>query len=402
MAGPLAGKHIVLGVTGSIACYKALDLASKLVQAGALVDTILSYGATRFVTSLAFRSLTHRAVVTDTFDPNSELSIEHVALARQADIVVIAPATVHCIAKLALGLADDPLTTTVIATTAPLLVAPAMDAHMYDHPATQENLAKLRGRGVVIAGPATGRLASGLVGTGRLLETPQLLGYIAATLGKQGDLAGRIIVVSAGGTQEAIDPVRVITNHSSGKMGYALAEAARDRGAKVVLVAAPTGLPDPPLVRVVRVTSAQEMAEAVLHEVQQADALIMAAAVADYRPESAADQKIKKSRGDGLTLALTRTTDILEAAKGNFVKVGFAAESQDLVENARAKVRSKGLDLMVANDITDPQSGFGVDTNRVTLIDRELRAEELPVLSKYEVGQRILDRVRDLLRGRPH
>ncbi len=398
MAGPLAGKHIVLGVTGSIACYKALDLASKLVQAGALVDTLLSYGATQFVTPLAFRSLTHRAVVTDTFDPNSEFANEHVALARQADILVIAPATVHCIAKLAAGLADDPLTTTVIATAAPLLVAPAMDAGMFDHPATQENLAKLRGRGVVIAGPAAGRLASGLMGMGRLLETPQLLGHIAGTLGRQGDLAGRTIVVSAGGTQEAIDPVRVITNHSSGKMGYALAEAARDRGARVVLVAAPTGLPDPPLVRVVRVRSAQEMAEAVLQEVKHADALIMAAAVADYRPESAAEQKIKKTAA-GLSLALTRTTDILEAAKGSFVKVGFAAESQNLVENARAKVRSKGLDLIVANDITDPQSGFGVDTNKVTLIDRALRAEELPVLTKYEVSQRVLDRVRALLPG---
>lgn len=396
MAGPLAGKHIVLGVTGSIACYKALDLASKLVQAGALVDTMLTYGATRFVTPLAFRSLTHRVVVTDIFDPNSEFANEHVALARQADIVVIAPATVHCIAKLAAGLADDPLTTTVIATSAPLLVAPAMDANMFDHPATQENLAKLRGRGVIIAGPAAGRLASGLMGMGRLLETAQLLGHIAATLGRQGDLAGRTIVVSAGGTQEAIDPVRVITNHSSGKMGYALAEAARDRGARVVLVAAPTGLPDPPLVRVVRVRSAQEMAEAVFQEVKHADALIMAAAVADYRPESTAEQKIKKSSA-GLSLALTRTTDILAEARGAFVKVGFAAESQDLVENARAKVRAKGLDLIVANDITDPQSGFGVDTNKVTLIDRELRAEELPVLTKYEVGQRVLDRVRELL-----
>ena len=396
MAGPLAGKRVVLGVTGSIACYKALDLASKLVQAGALVDTILTYGATRFVTPLAFRSLTHRAVVTDLFDPDSEFANEHVALARQADIVVIAPATVHCIAKLAAGLADDPLTTTVIATSAPLLVAPAMDANMFDHPATQENLAKLRGRGVVIAGPASGRLASGLTGMGRLLETAQLLGHIAATLGRQGDLAGRTIVVSAGGTQEAIDPVRVITNHSSGKMGYALAEAARDRGARVVLVAAPTGLPDPPLVRVVRVRSAQEMALAVFQEVKQADALIMAAAVADYRPESAAEQKIKKSAG-GLSLALTRTTDILAEAKGSFVRVGFAAESQDLVQNARAKVSSKDLDLIVANDITDSQSGFGLDTNKVTLIGRDLRAEELPVLTKYEVGQRVLDRVQALL-----
>jgi phosphopantothenoylcysteine decarboxylase/phosphopantothenate--cysteine ligase len=397
MVGPLANRNVILGVTGSIACYKAVDLASKLVQAGALVDTIMSYGATRFVTPLAFRSITHREVVTDTFDPHSELSIEHVALAQRADIMVIAPATVHCIAKLAAGLADDPLTTTVIATQAPVLVAPAMDSHMFDHPATQENLAKLRQRGVVIAGPAAGRLASGLVGMGRLLETPQLLGYIAATLGRKGDLAGRTIVVSAGGTQEPIDPVRVITNHSSGKMGYALAEAARDRGAEVVLVAAPTSLPDPVLVRVVHVQTAQQMGEAVLREVAQADALIMAAAVADYRPTTPASQKIKKDAQE-LTVPLTKTLDILEAAEGKFVKVGFAAESQDLVANAKAKLRRKSLDLMVANDITDPESGFGVDTNRVTLIDRELRVEELPLLTKYEVSHRILDRVRDLLR----
>jgi len=397
MAGPLANRNIVLGVTGSIACYKAVDLASKLVQAGALVDTILSYGAARFVAPLTFRSITHREVVTDTFDLRSEFSIEHVALAQRADIVVIAPATAHCIAKLVAGLADDALTTTVLATQAPVLVAPAMDAHMFDHPATQQNLTKLRQRGVVIAGPAAGRLASGLVGMGRLLETPQLLGYIAATLGRKGDLAGRTIVVSAGGTQEAIDPVRVITNHSSGKMGYALAEAARDRGAAVVLVAAPTSLPDPVLVRVVHVQTAQQMGEAVLREVAQADALIMAAAVADYRPTTPASQKIKKDAQE-LTVPLTKTLDILEAAEGNFVKVGFSAESQDLVANAKAKLRRKALDLMVANDITDPESGFGVDTNRVTLIDRELRVEELPLLTKYEVSHRVLDRVRDLLR----
>jgi phosphopantothenoylcysteine decarboxylase/phosphopantothenate--cysteine ligase len=397
MAGPLANRNIVLGVTGSIACYKAVDLASKLVQAGALVDTILSYGATRFVAPLTFRGITHREVVTDTFALSSEFSIEHLALAQRADIVVIAPATAHCIAKLAAGLADDPLTTTVLATQAPVLVAPAMDGYMFDHPATQENLAKLRQRGVVIAGPAAGRLASGLVGMGRLLETPQLLGYIAATLGRKGDLAGRTIVVSAGGTQEPIDPVRVITNHSSGKMGYALAEAARDRGAEVVLVAAPTSLPDPVLVRVVHVQTAQQMGEAVLREVAQADALIMAAAVADYRPATPASQKIKKDAQE-LTVSLTKTLDILEAAEGSFVKVGFSAESQDLVANAKAKLRRKALDLMVANDITDPESGFGTDTNRVTLIDRELRVEELPLLTKYEVSHRVLDRVRDLLR----
>ena len=396
MTGPLADKHIVLGVTGSIACYKALDLASKLVQVGALVDTIMSYGSTQFVTPLAFRSITHREVVTDGFDPNSQFAIEHVALAQQANIVVIVPATAHCIAKLAAGLADDPLTTTVIATRAPLLVAPAMDAGMFEHAATQENLAKLRERGVVIAGPAEGRLASGLVGMGRLLEIPQLMGYIAATLGKDGHLAGRKIVVSAGGTQEPIDPVRVIANHSSGKMGYALAEAARDRGAEVVLVAAPTSLPDPPLVRVVRVRTAQQMCEEVLQEVAQADALLMAAAVADYRPATEATQKIKKSANE-LTILLTKTPDILDAAIGNFVKVGFSAESENLAANAQAKLQRKSLDLIVANDITDPQSSFGADTNRVTLIDRDLKVEELPLLTKYKVSQRILDRVRDLL-----
>ena len=398
MTAPLADKHVVLGVTGSIAVYKAVDLASKLVQAGALVDVVMSYGATQFVTPLAFRSITHREVVTDTYDVGSEFANEHVALARRADIVVIAPATVHCIAKLAAGLADDPLTTTVIATTAPLLVAPAMDAAMYDHPATRENLGKLRQRGVTIAGPAPGRLASGLMGMGRLLEPLELVGHIAATLGREGDLAGRTIVISAGGTQEPIDPVRVITNNSSGKMGYALAEAARDRGAKAVLVTAPTSLPNPPLVEVVRVQTAAQMAEAVLREVKQADALIMAAAVADYRPAVAAEQKIKKTN-DELTIELAKTTDILEAAQGDFVKVGFAAESENLVANAADKVRRKSLDLIVANDITDAASGFGSDTNKVVLIDRELQVEELPLLTKYEVSHHILDRVRELL---PH
>ena len=398
MSGPLASKHIVLGVTGSIACYKGVDLASKLMQAGALVDTILTYGATQFVTPLAFRSITHRQVVTETFDPNSEFSNQHVALAQNADIVVIAPATVNCIAKLAVGLADDPLTTTVIATRAPLLVAPAMDGNMFDHPATQENLDKLRDRGVIIAGPAPGRLASGLMGMGRLLEPVQLVGHICAVLGKDGDLAGRKIVVSAGGTQEPIDPVRVITNNSSGKMGYAIAEAARDRGAEAVLVTAPTSLPDPAFVKVIQIQTAQQMCDAVLSEVDTADALIMAAAVADYRPVTTAEQKIKKSNAE-LSIDLTRTTDVLEAASGNFVKVGFSAESENLVANATEKVRRKSLDLIVANDITDPDGGFGQDTNRVVLIDRELRAEELPLLTKYQVGQRILDRVRPLLRS---
>jgi len=397
MAGPLADKHVVLGVTGSIACYKALDLASKLMQAGALVDTIMSYGATQFITPLAFRSLTHRVVVTDTFDPDSEYSVEHVALAHQADVIVVAPATVHCIAKLALGLADDPLTTTIVAAKCPLVVAPAMDGNMFDHPATQANLATLKERGVVIAGPGIGRLASGLSGVGRLLETPELLGHISYAMGKDGDLAGRTVVVSAGGTMEPIDPVRVITNHSSGKMGYALAEAARDRGADVVLVTAPTSLADPALVKVVQVRTAEEMGQAIQEHVTKADALVMAAAVADYRPTETAGQKIKKA-DDDLNISLAKTTDILKSAKGNFVRVGFAAESQNLVENAKAKVGSKNLDLIAANDITAEGSGFGSDTNKVTLIDRDLAVEELPLLSKYEVSNQILDRVKGLFK----
>ena len=397
MAGPLADKHVVLGVTGSIACYKALDLASKLMQAGALVDTIMSYGATQFVAPLAFRSLTHRVVVTDTFDPDSEYSVEHVALAHKADVIVVAPATVHCIAKLALGLADDPLTTTIVAAKCPLVVAPAMDGNMFDHPATQANLATLKERGVVIAGPGIGRLASGLSGVGRLLETPELLGHISYAMGKDGDLAGRTVVVSAGGTMEPIDPVRVITNHSSGKMGYALAEAARDRGADVVLVTAPTSLADPALVKVVQVRTAEEMGQAIQEHVTKADALVMAAAVADYRPTETAGQKIKKA-DDDLNISLAKTTDILKSAKGNFVRVGFAAESQNLVENAKAKVGSKNLDLIAANDITAEGSGFGSDTNKVTLIDRDLAVEELPLLSKYEVSNQILDREKGLFK----
>tara|TARA_B100001146_G_scaffold48820_1_gene42157 strand:+ start:866 stop:2062 length:1197 start_codon:yes stop_codon:yes gene_type:complete len=397
MAEPLADKHVVLGVTGSIACYKALDLASKLMQAGALVDTIMSYGATQFVAPLSFRSLTHRVVVTDTFDPDSEYSVEHVALAHQADVIVVAPATVHCIAKLALGLADDPLTTTIVAAKCPLVVAPAMDGNMFDHPATQANLATLKERGAVIAGPGIGRLASGLSGVGRLLETSELLGHISYAMGKYGDLAGRTVVVSAGGTMEPIDPVRVITNHSSGKMGYALAEAARDRGADVVLVTAPTSLADPALVKVVQVRTAEEMGQAIQEHVTKADALVMAAAVADYRPTETAGQKIKKA-DDDLNISLAKTTDILKSAKGNFVRVGFAAESQNLVENAKAKVGSKNLDLIAANDITAEGSGFGSDTNKVTLIDRDLAVEELPLLSKYEVSNRILDRVKVLFK----
>ena len=399
MSGPLVNKHIVHGVTGSIASYKAIDLASKLTQAGALVDTILTYGATQFVTPLAFRSITHRDVITDLYDLDSEFSNEHVALARRADIVTIVPATVNCIAKLAWGMADDPLTTTVVATEAPLLIAPAMDGNMYSHPATQDNLQILERRGVVIVGPDQGYLASGLSGKGRLVDPTQLVGHIAAALGKKGDLSGKKIVISAGGTQEPIDPVRVITNNSSGKMGYAIAEAARDRGAEVILITAPTTLPDPPSITVKNVTTAAEMCSLVLSEVIDSDALIMSAAVADYRPKTSAEQKIKKSNS-GLTIDLTKTEDILEKATGNFVKVGFSAESENLVSNATEKIGRKSLDLIVANDITDPDSGFGKDTNKVVIIDDQLQAEHLPILTKYDVGNEILNRVLKVLATR--
>ena len=394
MPDPLANSNIALGVTGSIACYKAVDLASKLTQAGALVDVVMTADACKFLAPLTFQSITHRPVVTDVFDPQSELSIDHVAIAERADAVIVAPATANTIAKLAHGFADDALTTTILATQAPLIVAPAMDAHMYDNAATQRNIATLRERGCAIAGPASGRLASGLVGKGRLLETPELLGCLRQTLGRDGDLAGRKVVVSAGGTQEPIDPVRVIANHSSGKMGYAVAEAARDRGAEVSIVSAPTALPDPFGIKVVNVRTALQMQDALHKECANADALVMAAAVADWRPSDMSDQKVKKGAADTWQVELIKNPDIIAGITyERLVKVGFAAESEDLVANAESKLFSKGLHLIAANDITAEDSGFGVDTNKVILLDREGGQESLPLMSKYDVGCAILDRV---------
>ncbi|MBI4200080.1 MAG: bifunctional phosphopantothenoylcysteine decarboxylase/phosphopantothenate--cysteine ligase CoaBC [Chloroflexi bacterium] len=400
MKSPLSNRAVVLGITGSIASYKAVDLASKLVQAGAQVDVILSRGASQFVTALTFRSFTHRPVVTDLFDPDSELAVEHVALAQRAEIVVVAPATVHTIAKLALGLADDALTTTVLATQAPVLLAPAMDGRMYEHPATRENLHKLEERGVTVVGPAEGHLASGLRGWGRMVEPGELLGHIAAVLGHKGDLAGTTVVVTAGGTQEPLDPVRVLTNRSSGKMGYAVAEAARDRGARTVLVAAPTALTDPPAVEVHHVGTALEMGAAVAKLARGVAVLVMAAAVADYRPVETAPRKVKRGKQETWTVELTRTPDILMGVEGPRVKVGFAAETEDLLSNAREKLRTKGVDLFVANDVTSPGSGFGSDTNEVIILGRDGVVEKLPLMSKYEVAHRVLDRVAKLLPAR--
>jgi phosphopantothenoylcysteine decarboxylase/phosphopantothenate--cysteine ligase len=392
----LTNKTVVLGITGSIAAYKGADLASKLTQAGARVEVIMTESATKFVSPTTFRSLTSRPVVTEMFELSTEFSLEHVALAEAADVVVIAPATANIIAKIAAGIADDMLSCTVLATKAPVIIAPAMHSGMWENSVTKENVAKLKARGITFVGPGYGRLASGGMGQGRLAENEKIVGTISQVLGRKGDLAGKRIVVTAGGTREAIDPVRFIGNRSSGKMGYAVAEAARDRGAKVTLITAPTALPDPVGIEVTHITSAIQMKEAVTKATAKCDALIMAAAVADYMPKSAARGKIKKAvAGESLTLELKRTPDILSDVKGNFIRVGFAAETtENLLQHARKdELIKKNLDLVAANDITAPGAGFDVDTNIVTLITRAGKVENLPLMTKREVADKILDRV---------
>lgn len=398
----LKGRRILLGVTGGIAAYKAADLASKLTQAGALVDVVLTEAAARFITPLTFQALTGRPVYSDLWTPTAETALLHVALAEAAELVVIAPATADFIARQALGLANDLLSALCLATRAPVMIAPAMDVQMWAHPATQENVERLRQRGVEVVGPAYGRMASGLEGWGRMVEPEALLGHIRRALGRRGPLAGRRVVVTAGPTYEPIDPVRFIGNRSSGKQGFALAQAALDRGADVVLIAGPVALATPVGARRIDVGTAAEMAEAVWREAEEADVLLMAAAVADYRPAQPHPAKIKK--GAPLTLDLIPTVDILEglaarrAARGRpQVVVGFAAETEAVLENARAKLLAKGLDLIAANDVTEPGAGFAADTNRVTLIDVRGRAETLPLMSKAAVAEALLDRVVALL-----
>ncbi|MBI5298019.1 MAG: bifunctional phosphopantothenoylcysteine decarboxylase/phosphopantothenate--cysteine ligase CoaBC [Chloroflexi bacterium] len=397
----LTGKHILLGVTGSIAAYKAADLASKLTQAGAQVDVILTAAAEKFVTPLTFQSVTGRRAFTDADLWGGEAHILHVGLGHSTDLLVIAPCTADTMAKLAHGLADNLLTVTALAATCPLVIAPAMDGGMFDAPATQANLATLVARGAHIVGPAEGHLASGLLGKGRMLEPAEVLGHIRVALGKAGGkLAGRKIIVTAGGTQEPLDPVRVLTNHSSGKQGYALAQAAIDLGADVCLISTPTALSAPVGVRLVPVRTAEEMKAAVLAEAVDADALIMAAAVADFRPKRVAADKMKKR--DGIPqIELEAAPDILKAVAGQTerpsVVVGFAAESRDLLDNASEKLKSKKLDLIVANDISAVDAGFGVETNRVTLLFADGRKESLPLMGKGEVAEVILQTVTSLL-----
>ena len=393
----LAEKTVVLGVTGGIAAYKAADLASKLTQAGASVNVIMTKSAMEFVSPLTFRAITHRPVVTSMFELASEFSVEHVALAEAADIVVIAPATANVIAKIANGIADDMLTTTILATEAPVLVAPAMNVNMWQNTVTRENVTRLKERGFTFVGPGYGRLVSGRMGMGRLIEVSEIVDAVRQVLTRKVDLAGKRIVVTAGGTREAIDPVRYIGNRSSGKMGFALAEAARDRGATVTLITAPVSLPKPAGMEVVSIESVTEMKEAVVKATSNADVLIMAAAPADYVAKNIADQKIKKGSPE-ITVELVKAPDIISEVTGNFIKVGFAAETQDLLDNARKKLDSKKLDLIVANDVTASDSGFAVDTNKVTIIDREGKTDDLPLMTKREVADRILDRVVGILR----
>lgn len=395
----LSGKRITLGVTGSIAAYKAVGLASALHQAGAVVDVAMTADAQRFVQPLSFQAITHRQVFAELWAPGMETDIAHVTLGRESDAIVIAPATANMLAKLAHGLADDPVSVTALAARNPIVVAPAMDAGMYGHPATTHNVALLRERGVIVVDPEEGHLASGLTGLGRLADQERILDSIRTTLGANGDLAGRAILVTAGGTQESIDPVRYLSNHSSGKMGYAIAQAARDRGARVTLVTTPTALRVPFGLTPVHVRSARQMLEAITERYHDLDGLIMCAAVADFRVQSEAGHKIKRGE-TALVLELLPNPDLLastaslESAR-RVVRVGFAAETADLMAHAQEKLARKSLDLIVANDVSGDV--FGSDENEVSLLWSDGRRHDLPRMPKTDVAEHVLDAVSTLL-----
>ena len=393
----LRGRHVVLGVSGGIAAYKAIDLCRRLVDAGAHVAPVLTRDALRFVGALTFSALASEPARTSLFDdagPGADV-IPHTRLGQAADLVVVAPATAKLLGKYAAGISDDLLTATLLATRAPVLVAPAMHTEMWEHPAVQENLATLRQRGVNVVGPEQGRLAGGDVGAGRLAEPEQIAGAAASVLAREGDLAGLRVLVTAGGTREPIDPVRFLGNRSSGKMGHALADAASRRGAAVTLVTT-TQRESDPHVDVVRVETAEEMHDAVISRFVDCDVVVMAAAVADFRPKATASEKLKK--GDGIPeVVLEPTPDILASLasrKSHQLLVGFAAETQHVREHAAAKLAAKRVDLMVANDVSEPDAGFEVDTNRVVLLDASGGVDELPLLTKIALADVILDRIR--------
>ncbi|ULA68258.1 MAG: hypothetical protein LZF62_340008 [Nitrospira sp.] len=400
--GPsLPGVRLVLAVTGSIAAYKAVSLLRLLRREAATVTVVMTAGACRFVTPLTFEVLSGAHVATDLFEAHQEML--HLSLPEQADAIVIAPATANCLAKAALGLADDLLSTMLLTTQCPVIFAPAMDGDMWQHPTVVEHVATLRTRGVIIVEPEDGPLASGRQGQGRLADEQRILAAVHTAVHPRRDWSGRKVLISAGPTQEAIDPVRFISNRSSGKMGYALAEAARARGAEVVLVSGPTSLPSPAGIEYCPVTTAEEMQKALTQRFAWSDTVIMAAAVADFRPAKPSAHKIKKRRGPLTQLELEATDDILRELgerRTNQVLVGFAAETEDLLAHAREKLHAKGVDLLVANDVTAAGSGFGSDTNRVVLLTRKGAPEELPLLPKREVADRILDRILTVQTGR--
>jgi len=398
MTNPLIGKKIILGVTGSIAAYKAADLASKFYQAGALVDVVLTQSAQHFITPLSFQSVTSRKAYIDQDLWGGEGHVTHIAIGHSADLIVIAPASANTIAKLSAGIADNLLCLTVLAGKCPVLIAPAMDGGMYSNLITGENIETLKKRGIYFIGPAEGHLASGLYGLGRMVEPIAILGETRYIMGKSGRMTGKKVVVTAGGTQEPIDPVRVVTNRSSGRQGYAIAQAAIDEGADTTLITTPVFLTPPAGCKIIQVKTADDMLEAVLNETKDCDGLIMAAAVADYKPDSAA-QKIKKSV-DGIVLELKPTRDILKEVakfkeKNKYPRwvIGFAAESQDLISNATQKLHNKNLDLIIANDISSSTSGFSVETNQVALIYPDGRVDQTPLLTKEEIAEIILDKV---------
>lgn len=391
---PLAGKTVLVGVTGGIAAYKACDLVSRLKKLGAAVHVIMTRSACRLVQPETLQVLSQNRVALDTFEAEDAAEVRHIALAKAADLTVIAPASANVIAKLAHGIADDMLTTTLLAVTSPVLLAPAMNTRMYHHPATQDNLKKLAARGVLTVGPEDGHLACGDEGTGRMSEPEQIAEECLRLLCPRRDLAGRKVLVTAGPTREALDPVRFLTNRSSGKMGYAIAQAALARGAEVTLVTGPVALPAVPGARMVDVVSTQDLYEELSRLAPQQDVVIQAAAPADYRAEEVSGQKLKKRAGEGLTLRLVPTRDVAASIgrgkKPGQVFVGFAAETEKLIVNARRKLKSKNLDFIVVNDVTQPGAGFGVDTN-IAVIVRPRSLTKLPKMAKRELADRILD-----------
>lgn len=391
----LKGKTVVLGVTGSIAAYKIANLASMLSKLHADIHVIMTRNATNFIHPITFETLTGNKCLIDTFDRNFQYSVEHVALAKRADVVLIAPATANVIGKLANGIADDMLTTTVLACTCPKIISPAMNTNMYENPIVQDNLDKLGRFGMEVIQPEVGLLACKDVGAGKMPSEDVLLQYILREIAFQKDLAGKRLLVTAGPTQEAIDPVRYITNHSTGKMGYAIARVAMQRGAEVMLITGPVSMEPPLFVKTIPVTSAREMFDAVSEHAPKQDIIIKAAAVADYTPEQVADQKIKKAEGNS-SIAMKRTQDILawlgeHRQPGQFL-CGFSMETENVLENSRQKLEKKKVDMIVANNLRTPGAGFGVDTNVVTLITQE-DCVELPQMSKEEVAGKILDHI---------